>query len=139
MRGVYLGLGSNKGDRHLFLKKVLEMIEVKVGEIVKSSSVIETKAWGKTDQPDFLNMVIEVDTKLDPRALLEVCQRIEKDLGRVKCEKWGSRVIDIDILLYGDLELDEDDLKIPHPLMWKREFVMKPLKEIAPDVFCDVN
>lgn len=134
MDGVFLGLGSNLGDRQKFLDKALKLIEERAGRIVKSSSVSETEPWGKLDQPDFLNMVVEIDTDLSPADLLVACQGIEIELGRVRAGRWAPRVIDIDILLYGDRQIDEPMLKIPHPLMWVRDFVMEPLKEIAPEV-----
>ncbi len=134
MRGVFLGLGTNKGDRQQFLDSALKLIGEKIGEIVKQSSVVESKPWGNPDQDDFLNMVIEVDTDLKPSELLEECQLIESELGRQRGEKWGPREIDVDILLYGDRVVDSLSLQIPHRHMWDRDFVVGPLKEIAPEV-----
>ena len=91
---------------------------------------MKPKHGEKTDQPDFLNMVIQVDTKLPPKELLNTCLSIEKELGRIRKEKWGERIIDIDILYYHDLVVNEEDLTIPHPFIQERDFVLQPLKEI---------
>lgn len=131
---TYLLLGSNLGDRHGYLERAEKLIAAQVGEIVNRSSVYETAAWGNTDQPGFLNLALEVDTRLNPKALLEQVLAIEKDLGRVRHEKWGARLIDIDIILYGNEVVDEVSLQIPHPEMQNRKFVMIPMAEIAPDV-----
>lgn len=138
---VYLGLGSNMGDRCRVLEEAIERIRKSVGTVVRQSTFYETEPWGFDSENLFLNAAICVETSLCPRCLLEATQRIEFDMGRT--EKFESlsphmgsertyhdRVIDIDILLYDDLTVDEPDLKIPHPLMYEREFVMKPLREI---------
>ena len=93
----------------------------------------ETEPWGVKDQPRFINMAIEVETGLDPKELLKIIKNVERELGRKKSSKWGPRIIDLDILLFEDLILKEDDLEIPHPSMHERDFVLKPLCEIAPD------
>lgn len=134
MKGVFLALGSNMGDRENFLDKAVELIAENIGDVVKQSTIIETEPWGKTDQSRFLNMVIEIETDLSPDELLKECQDVEERLGRVRKDKWGERTIDVDILLYGDQKVDRSDLKIPHPLMWERDFVVEPLTEIAPDI-----
>lgn len=130
---AYLGLGSNIGDREANLSSAIQKIsEVPGIEITKISSRYKTKPYGKTDQPDFMNMAVEVDTNLTPLDLLETVLGVEHELGRVRNEVWGPRNIDIDILLYEDLELQLTDLKVPHPEMHLRSFVIDPLNEIAP-------
>ena len=128
--GDFLGLGTNLSDRHKNLSNAIDLIGKQIGEVIKQSSIHETKAWGKTDQPDFLNMVIQVETTLSPQKLLEKCLSIEDQIGRIRKEKWGPRLIDIDILYYNDLKIEEENLKIPHPFINEREFVLKPLTEI---------
>ena len=100
----------------------------------KQSSMYETKPWGLTDQPDFVNMAVEAETDLAPIELLEMLKKIEKDMGRRDTIRWGPRIIDLDILLYDDIILKTDSLTIPHPLMHEREFVLGPLSEIAGDL-----
>lgn len=126
MRRVYLGLGSNLGDRSGNLKKTCDVFRV-----VKKSRVYETEPFGVKDQPKFLNMAIEIETDLSPRDLLKKCKEVELKIGRKKREKWGPREIDIDILFYGDELIDEDDLRIPHHGICDRKFVLEPLNEIA--------
>jgi len=117
-------------NREKNLSSAIELINKQIGTIIKKSSIHKTKAWGKTDQPDFLNMVIKIETKLDPQKLLKQCLSIENELGRIRKEKWGERIIDIDILYFNDLIINDENLKIPHPLIQEREFVLKPLNEI---------
>lgn len=134
IRKAYLLLGSNLGDRQLYLERAKALIASEVGEVVAQSSIYETAAWGKTDQPGFLNMALAVETKLDPLELLDKVLGIELALGRVRHEKWGSRLIDIDIIFYGEeVVAIGDELQIPHPEMQNRRFVLQPLAEIAPD------
>ena len=133
MKGVYLLLGSNIGDSAEMLNTAVDHIRASVGKVINSSSVYQTKAWGIEDQPDFLNQVLEVDTHLKPHALLKQILQIEKDMGRIRYQKWGMRIIDIDILYYGNEILNNDDLKIPHPENQYRNFVLAPMAEIAPD------
>ena len=142
---VYLGLGSNLGDKKENIRQAIALIGERVGEVVRQSSLIETEPWGFESQNKFLNGVILVETTLTPRQLLKATQRIERNLGRKKkstdsfspsllsSSRYSDRPIDIDILLYDDLTVDEPDLKIPHPLMQERDFVMIPLKEILND------
>ena len=130
MNGIYLGLGTNLGNRHENLNQALSLINVKIGKVIKKSSIHETKAWGKTNQPDFLNMVIQIETDLIPHELLSCCISIENQLGRVRKEKWGERIIDIDILYYNNLKINDDVLTIPHPFIEERDFVLVPLKEL---------
>lgn len=130
---VYLLLGSNLGDRRQLIDEAIIHIEAAIGAIVAQSSYYETAAWGREDQPGFLNVAIGVDTILSPMQVLENALRIEQDLGRVRLEKWGSRLIDIDLILFDDLVVDEGlVLQIPHPQMQYRKFVLEPLAEIAP-------
>jgi 2-amino-4-hydroxy-6-hydroxymethyldihydropteridine diphosphokinase len=130
---VYLLLGSNLGNRKEILDKAIELISLKVGVIISQSKDYETKPWGVTDQPDFLNLAISVYTALKPLEILEQTQAIENQLGRVRKEKWGARLIDIDMMFYGNEIIDEPNLKVPHPLMQERDFALIPLAEIAPD------
>lgn len=140
---VYLGLGSNLGDREEHIRKAVALIGEKVGLVIRQSSLIETEPWGFESENRFLNGVILVETSLPPRQLLRATQKIERSLGRKRkstdsslqspdFSKYSDRPIDIDILLYDDLTVDEPDLKIPHPLMEQRDFVMIPLNEIKP-------
>jgi len=132
---AYLLLGSNLGNRAQYLGDAVMLIEKKVGHITAKSAIYETAAWGKTDQPGFLNMAIEVDTKLSPLDLLHEVLAIEQLLGRTRDDKWGARLIDIDVILYGDEVISiENKLQVPHPEMQNRRFVMQPLVEIAPSV-----
>jgi 2-amino-4-hydroxy-6-hydroxymethyldihydropteridine diphosphokinase len=144
---VYLGLGSNLGDRETIITHAIELIGEKVGLVIRQSSLIETEPWGFESENKFLNGVILVETTLTPRQLLKVIQKIERELGKRRkhatrrsqlstlnsqLSTFNDRPIDIDILLYDDLTVDEPDLKIPHPLMYERDFVMIPLKQIKP-------
>ena len=133
---VYLGLGSNLGDKAWNLSEAIRLIAERVGQVVRQSSFIETEPWGFRSDNTFLNAVILCETDKTPREVLLLTQQIERDMGRrQKSVSVGyiDRTIDIDILLYDDLVVDEPDLKIPHPLMQKREFVMIPLNEIKQD------
>jgi len=130
---VYLGLGSNLGDKVWNLSEAIRLIAERVGQVVRQSSFIETEPWGFRSDNTFLNAVILCETDKTPREVLLLTQQIERDMGRrQKSVSVGyiDRTIDIDILLYDDLTVDEPDLKIPHPLMHQRDFVMRPLEEI---------
>ena len=130
---VYLGLGSNLGDKVWNLSEAIRLIAERVGQVVRQSSFIETEPWGFQSDNSFLNAVILCETDKTPREVLLLTQQIERDMGRrQKSVSVGyiDRTIDIDILLYDDLAVDEPDLKIPHPLMHQRDFVMRPLEEI---------
>lgn len=129
---VYLLLGSNLGDRELFLRMAVKLIETDVAPMVKASAVYKTQSWGKTDQPDYLNQVIMLQTDMSAQEVLKKVLNIELEMGRKREEKWGSRTIDIDILFYGDAIMNEPDLVVPHPEMHKRRFTLEPLSEIAP-------
>jgi len=137
MHKVFLGLGTNLGDREGNIRQAVRLIGERVGEVTRQSSLIETEPWGFESEHRFLNAVILCETNQTPRQVLETTQQIERDMGRKKItnRKSGSRTysdrpIDIDILLYDDLTVDEPDLRIPHPLMHERDFVMIPLEEI---------
>ena len=133
---AYIALGSNIGNREENLNNAIEMLRQNEGvEVKQISSYINTAPVGFTEQPDFLNAVVEVKTSLCPHKLLEICSDIEKNLKRERIIHWGPRTIDLDILLYDDLVLNDADLIIPHPRMHERDFVLKPLKEIAPKAF----
>lgn len=133
MKGVYLLLGSNLGDRLCMLARTKDLIEEHIGMIEDSSSIYTTKAWGINDQPDFLNQIVEVNTTLDPSETLTKIKKIESDLGRKRYVRWGSRIIDIDILYFGDLMIDSAELTIPHPENQNRRFVLVPMTELAPE------
>ncbi len=128
---AYLGLGTNLGDRKQKISKAIEAISLKMS-ISKQSSLYETTAWGYTDQPDFLNQVIQVETNLSPIRLLNFLKKTEVELGRVENFRYGPRLIDIDILFYDDLIKTTSRLQIPHPRLPERAFVLVPLNEIAP-------
>ena len=148
MHQVYLGLGSNLGDREEHIRKAIALIGESIGLVIRQSSLIETEPWGFESANKFLNGVILVETSLTPRQLLKATQKIERQLGKrrkhatrrsplnsqfsILNSQFKDRPIDIDILLYDDLTVDEPDLKIPHPLMHERDFVMIPLNEIKP-------
>ena len=130
---VYLGLGTNLGDKEANMLKVISLIGERVGRVVRQSSFIETEPWGFQSDNSFLNAVILCETDKTPREVLLLTQQIERDMGRRQKSVsvgYADRIIDIDILLYDDLTIDEPDLKIPHPLMHQRDFVMRPLQEI---------
>lgn len=132
MIDVFLLLGSNLGNRKLFLDKAIERISAEVAPILQASSVYETQSWGKTDEPDYLNQVLFFKTDMPAKTILQKVLQIEQELGRVREARWGSRVIDIDILFYGDAIIDEPELKIPHPQLHNRGFTLEPLVELAP-------
>lgn len=133
MHTVYLGLGSNLGDRRHEIERAESLIGERVGTVVRASAMFETEPWGFTSDNMFVNAAVKVDTRLSPRQVLEATQAIEREMGRTAKSADGQyhdRVIDIDILMYDDVHVDEPDLKIPHPLMHERDFVMRPLSEI---------
>lgn len=135
MNKVFLSLGTNLGDRETNLKAAIVQIEEHLGRIIKSSSVYETAPWGFEAENDFLNMVVSVDTDHSPSEIMKKITVIESLLGRERDQdRYSSRVIDIDILLYDNLVIYEKGLKIPHRLMHERKFVLVPLCEIAPDI-----
>ena len=132
---AWLSLGANIGNPSAQLAEALRRIDAQAAiSITKQSRVIITKPWGKTDQPDFANMAIGLETTLKPLELLDILQAIEQELGRVRIEKWGPRLIDIDIIAYDRIVMQTPRLTLPHPFAHEREFVLEPLAEIAPDV-----
>lgn len=133
-RTAYLALGANIGDREANLREAVNLLREGGCTVTAASSLYLTTPVGPVDQPDFLNAVIRIKTALDPHDLLGLCRKIEQTLGRERTIRWGPRVIDIDILLYENVILNEDELVIPHPRMLERAFVMIPLAEIAPDI-----
>lgn len=136
----YLGLGSNLGDRHNFINQAKEMLSALDGVILlRSSTLIQTEPYGKTDQPDFINCVLEIETSVQSDELLKKCLEIEDKLGRKRLEKWGPRTIDIDMLFYGDQIINTELLTLPHPEIHKREFVLRSLNELCPDLVHPIN
>ena len=134
MSTAYLLIGGNLGNRKDNLQKAVTLINVQCGSLIKLSSVYETAAWGITDQPLFLNQAVEISTSLNARQLMTKILTIETDIGRVRNEKLGPRIIDIDILLFEDEIHDLPFLKIPHPELQNRRFVLTPLAEIDPEL-----
>jgi len=132
MNKAYLLTGGNEGDRYLNMQQARTNIEHICGQLLQVSSLYETAPWGKTDQADFLNQVLLIQTKWTPRELLHVILQIEEKGGRIRAEKNAPRTIDIDILFYDDLVIDEPGLSIPHPRIAARRFVLEPLNEISP-------
>ena len=136
MHQVYLGLGTNLGDKEANLKAAIEEIRKRVGEVTSLSAFHASEPWGFQSENSFLNAVCCVSTELTPIEVLHITQEIERELGRLKKSVNGiysDRMIDIDILLYDDLHIQTPELTIPHPLMRERDFVIIPLREIAPD------
>lgn len=133
MHTYYLHLGSNKGDRTSYLSNAIKQITAKIGQVTDQSAIYQTEPWGKKDQDEFLNMAIKVESNLAPEDALNAAKKIETDMGSEKKEKWGPRIIDIDILYCDDLIMEKDNLVIPHPHIYERNFVLIPLMEIAGD------
>ena len=133
MNIVYIAFGSNIGDRGTAIEEALNLIEQNEMKIVKRSKIYETEPYGYVDQPSFLNGAVEVETNLSCRDVLERLLSIENQIGRVREFKWGPRIIDLDIIFYNNEIYDEEDLKVPHPDMQNRDFVLKPLNDLCPD------
>jgi 2-amino-4-hydroxy-6-hydroxymethyldihydropteridine diphosphokinase len=132
---AYLALGSNLGDRVAHLQGAINALAKTDGVAVTAlSHVYETAPVGGPPQDEYLNAVVAIDTDLDPHALLSLAQRIERDAQRVRAERWGPRTLDVDVLLFDDVALDDPDLTIPHPRMWERDFVLAPLRDVAPEL-----
>lgn len=132
---AFIGLGSNIGERYNnLIEAVSSLHRHKEIKLVKSSSIYETLPVGYTEQDDFLNMVIQLETTLSPDELLKLCLQIEKDLGRKREIKWGPRIIDLDILLYNQENIETENLIVPHPRMHERAFVLAPLLELDPTI-----
>ncbi len=134
MQNVYLLLGSNLGDSKKYISDSVDIIQKRIGIIIQKSSLYQTESWGNTDQPDFINQVILINSELSPEEVLKEILSIETELGRRRHEKWGSRIIDIDILFYGDQVVKTDDLTVPHPFLHLRKFTLMPLCEISPEL-----
>lgn len=133
MDETILLLGSNLGDTKKHISAAIELISKKIAKVKLVSCLYQTAAWGKTDQPDFINQAVVLDTNIEPKKLLQNILVIEKKLGRHRSEKWGSRIIDIDILFLGNQIIRQEDLTIPHPFLHKRRFTLMPLLEVRPD------
>ncbi|MBL7742745.1 MAG: 2-amino-4-hydroxy-6-hydroxymethyldihydropteridine diphosphokinase [Chitinophagaceae bacterium] len=131
MNKAYLLTGGNMGEREQYLALAREWIGKECGEITKASSLYETAAWGKTDQPAFLNQALEIHTTLNAKQLIRHILKVEKKMGRIREEKYGERIIDIDIIFFNNEILTTTFLKVPHPEMQNRRFVLTPLAEIA--------
>ncbi|MDP9297172.1 MAG: 2-amino-4-hydroxy-6-hydroxymethyldihydropteridine diphosphokinase [Actinomycetota bacterium] len=135
MTSAFLGLGSNVGDRLANLQSAVRLLDAEAEiAVIASSRVWETDPVGGPPQPDYLNAVVEVRTALRPDALLAACHRVEAALGRVREAEWGPRTIDVDVLLFDDLSIDVQGLRVPHPRLTERAFVVLPLLELEPDV-----
>ena len=138
IKQAYLSLGSNMGDKKKYLYDAIKLLDSYKGvRIVNVSSLYETNPWGYTEQDLFMNLVVLIETTLSPIELLDCCQWIEQELGRVRLIKWGPRVIDVDILLFDDEKINSERLTVPHRFMKERDFVIIPLYEISPDLEID--
>ena len=132
---AYLGLGSNLGARDRNLSAARRRLREKGARITRSSSVIESEPWGVSDQPRFKNQVLEVEWRGTPRGLLRAAKQVEREGGRTRTRRWGPRVIDVDILLFGDQRIDEPGLQVPHPRIRERDFVVEGLRELGITAF----
>lgn len=132
---AYLALGSNLGDRRAFLQSALDGLARAPGvRVVAVSRLYETSPVGGPPQEAYLNAAVAIDTELDPHALLGLAQRLEHAAARVRGERWGPRTLDVDVLVYDELEIDTPELTVPHPRMWERGFVLAPLRDVAPEL-----
>jgi 2-amino-4-hydroxy-6-hydroxymethyldihydropteridine diphosphokinase len=138
-KGIFLLLGTNQGSKTSNLKEACEAIIEVPASVTNRSSIYRTAAWGKTDQEDFYNQVIEIETSLSPEDLLTRLLSIEEKMGRRRTEKWGPRLIDIDILFYGDQIINTSTLTIPHPGIPTRKFTLVPLVELVPSLIHPVS
>lgn len=135
MPSAWLSLGANIGDPEAQIEDAIKRLHAHDDmAVVKRSTLIRTAPWGKTDQNDFLNIALEVETALPPEALLAVCLETEKEMGRERIEVWGPRNIDIDVIAYERIEMTTTALTLPHPFAHERDFVLDPLREIAPEI-----
>jgi 2-amino-4-hydroxy-6-hydroxymethyldihydropteridine diphosphokinase len=130
---VHIGIGSNIGNRQENCREAVRQLASRGVKVVKQSSMIETEPWGVAEQPRFINMAVEAETDLAPDRLFAILKDIEMQMGRIDAVRWGPRIIDLDILFYDDLVVDTAELKIPHPHLHERDFVLIPLAEIAPE------
>lgn len=133
MNTAILLIGGNLGDRVANLQNAVALIGASAGAVVKTSALYQTAPWGSVDQPDYLNQAVEIQTSMDALTLLHTLLDIERRIGRIRQEKWGARVIDIDLIFFNDEILSLPELKLPHPRMHLRQFVLVPLTEIVPD------
>lgn len=132
-QNVCILLGSNLGDAFQQLNLAVKLLEQRGVLVIKMSSIYQTAAWGKLDQPAFLNQALLCSTELTPQDLLKICLLVEEEMGRIRHEKWAARIIDIDIILFGDLVVSSPNLQIPHPFLPQRRFSLIPLVELMPD------
>ncbi|WP_042275179.1 2-amino-4-hydroxy-6-hydroxymethyldihydropteridine diphosphokinase [[Clostridium] dakarense] len=131
MNKAYLGLGTNMGDRLDYINSACEILSNNNNiKITNKSKLYETKAWGYTDQADFLNLCLEIETSLDKYELLKICQDVEQKLNRERIIRWGPRTIDVDILFFNDIILNNENLSLPHPRISERAFVLIPLMDL---------
>lgn len=133
MSEAYIGIGSNLGNRKQNCEKAISLLKENRITVLKRSTMLETEPWGIKDQPKFINMAIKIDTVLKPEDLLNLLKEIESAVGRTKTFRWGPRIIDLDILLYDNLIINTNNVQIPHTGTKDRDFVLRPLAEIAPD------
>lgn len=131
---AYLALGSNVGERLEQMRSALKLLRAEGVAIVTASPVYQNRAIGMGDADPFLNAVVEVQTELGPEALLDVCLAVENKLGRVRTGGWSPRTIDIDVLIFGQTDIDTERLQLPHPRIAERDFVLRPLADIAPEL-----
>jgi 2-amino-4-hydroxy-6-hydroxymethyldihydropteridine diphosphokinase len=130
---AYLGLGSNQGDSRWHLEKAIAEIDaLPETRVLRESPQFGSKPWGKPDQPDYVNAVVEIETALAPHDLLAAAKALEQAHGRIDGARWGPRPLDIDILVFGEMEIREPGLEVPHPRMWERAFVLRPLAALCP-------
>lgn len=136
----YVGLGSNLGERRRTLRRAIERVKkIPAVKLLRVSSFYETEPWGVVDQPNFLNAAIKISAPLEPLELLDELQRIELEFGRVRCEHWGARTLDLDILLIEGREISSERLTVPHKFLFERDFALVPLKEIFPALKCKLH
>jgi 2-amino-4-hydroxy-6-hydroxymethyldihydropteridine diphosphokinase len=135
MARAYVGLGANLGPKEVTLLRAVDLLAAEDGiEVLELSELHETAPVGVVDQPEFLNAAVALETTLSPRELLDVLLRVERELGRVRAERWGPRTIDLDLLVYGDETVDEPGLRVPHPRLHERRFALEPLAELEPEL-----
>lgn len=134
MHEAYIGIGSNLGNREKNCEHAISLLLEQRITVRKRSAMIETEPWGVADQPKFINMAIQIDTTLAPEDLLNLLKDIESRVGRTEVTRWGPRIVDLDILLYNSCVIDSRNLQIPHPHLHDREFALRPLADIAPEI-----
>jgi 2-amino-4-hydroxy-6-hydroxymethyldihydropteridine diphosphokinase len=134
MNSAVILLGGNLGDRHSNIAKALSLIEVNAGSVIKKSRVYETEPWGFSDQPEYLNQVVEIKTNFSAEKLLNILLQTENQMGRKRNEKWSPRIIDLDILYFNDEIISTEVITVPHQHMHERRFVLEPLTEILPEM-----